>query len=97
MHVHLTIQARTELFEIGEWIERDSPDRAASFVEELFDACMQLGDMPRAFPLLPHRPESGIRRKPYGNYLIFYTVGTRVTVIHVLHGARDYERILFPE
>ncbi len=40
----------------------------------------------------------GIRRRPYGNYLIFHRVaGNTIEILHVLHGARDYEAILFPE
>jgi ParE toxin of type II toxin-antitoxin system, parDE len=32
-----------------------------------------------------------------GNYLIFYRIGLdHVEVLHVLHGAQDYEAILFP-
>ncbi len=54
--------------------------------------------MPHASPLLTNRPGSGIRRRTYGNYLIFYRVsGTAVEVLHILHGARDVERILFPD
>ena len=35
---------------------------------------------------------------PHGNYLIFYRIADdTVEVLHVLHGARDYENILFPE
>ena len=70
--------------------------RAVTFVRELREACDRLGDMPNAFSLLQRHKRSGIRRRPYGNYLIFYTVGLRVDVLHMLHGARDYERILFP-
>jgi len=28
--------------------------------------------------------------------LIFYTVDKQVNVLHVVHGARDYDAILFP-
>jgi plasmid stabilization system protein ParE len=39
----------------------------------------------------------GVRRRPVGDYLIFYRVAAdRVEVVHVLHGARDYEALLFP-
>ncbi len=96
MNVHLSAQARAELFEIGEWIERESPTQAAIFVDELYAACKSLGDLPEAFPLLPRHPESGIRRRPYRNYLIFYVVLKRVEVLHIIHGARNYEAILFP-
>ena len=54
--------------------------------------------MPRAFPLLPDWEDRGVRRRSHGNYLIFYRVhADQVEVLHVLHGARDYERILFPD
>jgi plasmid stabilization system protein ParE len=46
----------------------------------------------------PGHEEGGIRRRPWGNYLIFYRVGDdSVQILHVLHGARDYEKILFPD
>jgi plasmid stabilization system protein ParE len=45
---------------------------------------------------VPRHEHLGIRRRPFGNYLIFYRVGA-IEVVHVLHGARDYERLLFPE
>jgi len=33
----------------------------------------------------------------HGNYLIFYVVGrTEVRILRVLHGARDFEPLLFP-
>jgi toxin ParE1/3/4 len=38
-----------------------------------------------------------IRQKVHGNYLIFYRVVTdQVQIIHILHGARDDEGLLFP-
>jgi plasmid stabilization system protein ParE len=40
----------------------------------------------------------GMRRVAHGNYLIFFRiVDARVEVVHVLHGARDYEHLLFPD
>ena len=54
--------------------------------------------MPEALPLVPLYETTGIRRRVYGNYLIFYRVGPKtIDVIHILHGAMDYERLLFPE
>jgi toxin ParE1/3/4 len=48
--------------------------------------------------LVPRYEHTGVRRRPYGNYLIFYRISDdRIEVLHVLHGARDYESILFPE
>jgi plasmid stabilization system protein ParE len=48
--------------------------------------------------LVPRYEHHGIRRRPFGSYLIFYRVGTEaIEVVHILHGARDYEPLLFPE
>ncbi|MEJ1967384.1 MAG: type II toxin-antitoxin system RelE/ParE family toxin [Rhizomicrobium sp.] len=95
MIVVLSDAAEADLEAIGDWIARDAPFRAVSYVRELRQACDQLGDMPRAFPVLPRYRRSGIRKRVHGNHLIFYTVGEHVEVLHVLHGARDYEAILF--
>lgn len=83
------------LLEIARTIARDNPERALSFVAELEDRCMRLGHMPESFPLVPGWEAQGIRRRSHGAYLIFYRLsGGKVEIIHVLHGARDYEEIL---
>ena len=98
MKVALTEAALDDLFRIGQFINHDSPVRAKTFVRELYDRCRRLGGMPKAFPLLPGREHTGIRRRPYGNYLIFYWInGDTVEILHDLNGAQDYERVLFPD
>jgi len=68
-----------------------------TFVEELREACLALAEAPEAYTLVPRYEAASIRRRVYGNYLIFYRILDRdVQVLHVLHGARDYEAILFP-
>lgn len=94
MKVALTAQARAELHQIGEWIERDSPANARRFVLELEEACLRLSEMPHAFPYLPRHRELGIRRRPYRRYVILYRIkGDVIEVLHVVHGARDYEAL----
>ncbi len=98
MRVVLSAQATADLREIGLFIARDNRTRARSFVRELQAKAREIGEMPRAFPLVPRYERHGIRRRPYGRYLIFYRIeGDRVVVVHILHGARDYESLLFPE
>jgi len=95
MRVVITDAARADLIEIGEFIRPHNPKRAESFVDELLDRCEALADMPRAFPLVPRYEHYGIRRYVYRDYLIFYRVlENLVEVIHILHGARDYEALL---
>jgi plasmid stabilization system protein ParE len=92
----ITDEAETDLEHIGEWIAQDSPERAVTFIRELRSRCEALTDMAFAYPLVPEYEHTGIRRRAYGDYLIFYRVVDKtVEVFHVLHGARDYARILF--
>jgi|SRR5579859_6507688 len=96
--VVLTDSAIADLIAIGRHIKTDNPRRAETFVAELESRCHQLGTMPKAFALVPRYESSGIRRRPYRDYLIFYRiVSDRIEILHVLHGARDYESILFPD
>jgi plasmid stabilization system protein ParE len=98
MSVIFAPSAKLDLLKIGEHIKRDNPARAVSFVEELVDRCYTLTDSPRRYPLVPRYEHWGIRRCAHGNYLIFYRVRTDgVDIVHVLHGAMDYESILFPD
>jgi toxin ParE1/3/4 len=53
--------------------------------------------MPLAYPLVPRYESGGIRRRPVGDYLISYRLqDSRIEIVHILHGARDYEALLFP-
>jgi plasmid stabilization system protein ParE len=68
MKVVLSAKAKASLQEIARYIARDNLPRALSFVAELRDKAMDIGNMPRAFPLVPRYEHHGIRRRPVGNY-----------------------------
>lgn len=98
MRLAFTDVAEQELEAIGDYIALESPARAMSFVQELRKDCARLTALPKRHPLLPRYRRSGIRRRVYGRYLIFYRVEEDIVqIIHILHGAMDYEAILFPE
>lgn len=98
MKVFITERAKSDLIEIGEFIAVDNPTRALSFVEELLEKCETLAEKPLAYPLVPRFKKFAIRKRVHGNYLIFYRVReTFIEVIHILHGARDYESFLLKD
>ena len=98
MIVVLTPAAEADLERIGDHIAESSPQRALQFVREIRECCDQLGKVPERFPLVPRFAGAGIRRRVHGNYLIFYRIGAgRIDVLHILHGAMDFEPLLFPE
>ena len=96
MKVIIAEAAWADMLAIGKTIMADNPARAGTFIDELYERCQTLGDNPRAFPLLPGYEDRGIRRRVFGNYLIFYRImDDRIDVLHVLHGAQDFQRLLF--
>jgi len=85
----ITPQAERDIEEIGDYIARDNPPRALSFVRELRAQCRKITASPEAFRLR-HELGEGIRSCAHHRYAIFFSAGTyEVTIIRVLHGARD--------
>jgi plasmid stabilization system protein ParE len=95
--VRLADEAEADLEVIGDRIAEHDPARAASFIRELRERCIGLGRFPKRFPLVPRYERHRVRHCVHGNYLVFYQVEAEaVLVLHVLHGAMDYSRTLFP-
>jgi plasmid stabilization system protein ParE len=96
--VVISAAAEADLESIGDWIARENPTRAESFIQELREACLSLANAPLGYSPVPRYEHADVRRRPHGNYLIFYRVmDDEVVVLHVLHGARDYDAVLFPD
>ncbi len=91
MKVEISAAAKTDLRTIGDWIAQENPARAISFIDELFLECLSLSNFPQKYPEYKTTELGSLRRKSYGNYLIFYTVlSDQVVVTRILHGAQDY-------
>ncbi len=91
MQLILTPLAERDLESIGDYIAKDSPRRALSFVTELRVQCAKVAASPQAYC---QRPELGepVRSCAYGNYVIFFAEdGGLVRIIRVLHGAMDIQ------
>ena len=100
MNVFFTGPARRDLVEIGEYISCENPERAATFVAELVASCNRLSQLARAFALVPQLARQGIRKHRHGRNLIFYRIRAHpdsVEILRVVHGARDYMRLLLPD
>jgi toxin ParE1/3/4 len=82
-----------DLREIGDWIAKDNPRRALSFVAELREHASKIGHAPLSFPSREDlSPE--LRMAVHRPYLIFFRAGVdAVRVERVLHGARDLREL----
>jgi toxin ParE1/3/4 len=70
MRWELSPQAETDLREIGDYIARDNPDRAASFVAELLARSKRISERPAAYPTRPER-RSTLLRSPALRHLLY--------------------------
>jgi plasmid stabilization system protein ParE len=87
--VEFSPKANSDPENIGDYIARDNPGRALSFVLELKDRCKNLGDFPESHPEFPALGDNA-RFMTHGNYVVLYNVlSDRVRIESVLHGARD--------
>lgn len=93
MKVVYATEAKDNIAAIGEWIARDDPTRAASFLIDLRTACEDLADFPNAYPVLETDRDPPARKRVHGSYLILYEVADVVRILAVRHGARDPDRI----
>ena len=60
MIVLFSAEAESDLEALGDYIARDNPAQAISFLGELRQQCRGLVDFPNRFPLVPHYEAAGI-------------------------------------
>lgn len=91
MRVIFSPLAARDLEDIGDYIARDSPRRALSFVIELRRQCAKIATCPQAYRLRAELGE-GVRSCAYGNYAIFFQEApAEINIVRILHGAMDIE------
>ncbi|HEY6431253.1 MAG TPA: type II toxin-antitoxin system RelE/ParE family toxin [Acetobacteraceae bacterium] len=92
----LSPRAVTDLEEIADYIARDNPVRAASFVAELEAKCRAIVETPALYPARTDLAP-GLRMAVHGRYLVLYRDlpdENTVRVERVLHSARNLPRLL---
>lgn len=95
--VRLLRLAEDDLTEIVLYVAADRPNAAAELTTKFSRKLALLEDNPR-IGNVPH--EDSLRQLGYryllvDNYLVFYVIETPVVYIHrVIHGARDYVKLL---
>lgn len=86
--------ARADLREIVDFIARDNPERAMTFLDELLSRIESIAEQPQAYAVRDDWPVP-VRAAVHRRYLIvFRENGPRVEIARVLHSARDITDIL---
>ena len=96
MQLLITPLAAFDLEEIGDYIAQDNPVRAGSFVAELRAHCEKICLSPAGYRRRPELSDD-LCSCTHGNYVIFFESTTeQVTIVRILHGARDIPEVLKP-
>jgi len=89
MQIRWTREALERLTEIEEYISKDSPDRAISFVNYLIDQTEALEDHPRLGRVVPEVGNENIRELIARKYRIVYRVSEEgLDILTVFEGHR---------
>ena len=92
----LSPRAAADLEEIADYIARDNPVRAASFVVELEAKCLAVAASPELYPVRTDLAP-GLRMAVHGRYLVLYRDlpdEDTVRIERVLHSARNLPRLI---
>ena len=82
-----------DLEKIAEFIARDSERYAAAVVREIRDASRSLDVLSERGRVVPEFANPNVRELIVGSYRLIYEVAAdSVTVVGVIHGARDLSR-----
>ena len=82
-------EALTQLTEIEDYISKDSPNRAAIFVDQLVEQAEALPDNPGMGRMVPEIGNPGIRELIFKKYRIVYRLETDcIEILTVFEGHR---------
>ena len=86
-------QVLRDLDAIADFIVDDNPERAVSFIDELWARFRQIAERPLSFQARSDLGP-GLRSALHGTYLIVFLIESEEVVIaRVVHGARDIENL----
>ncbi len=89
------LAALDDLDEIAAYIQRDSDKYARIVVEKIRAATRDLATSPRMGRVAPELALDEVRERIVYSYRVFYRVrGDHVTILAILHGARQVTDIL---
>ena len=80
MEIIWSPRARLNLEEIGDYIAKDAPDRAAAFEDKLIDSVSRLKDFPESGSVVPEN--ESFREAHLQGYRIIYRI--RITSVDII-------------
>jgi toxin ParE1/3/4 len=98
--VNISATAESEARRIHSFIARDSPQAAVRWVREFRRRGRSLAHLPHRCEVIPEADDLSVdyRHLHFGNYRIIFEVeNDEVTILHVLHAARQLDPSFFEQ
>ena len=90
-----SLTAEEDLRAVEDFIAKDSVLYAVGFIDRLIEAAEQLAFSPEMGRVVPEFNRDDLRELLFRAYRIVYQLrGDTVTVVRVVHGARDLARLM---
>lgn len=92
--IHWALTAAEDVRLLEEWIARDSSLNAVDFTDRLIGSVEKLADSPLPGRIVPEFNQDRLREFIFRGYRVVYSFeGSFVTVLRMVHGARDMRRM----
>ena len=93
MRLELSRFVEGDLEAIADFIAEGNPERAVSFIRQIWHAILRIGEQPLLCQLRPEIGE-GARLAVVGRYVVLFRVaGEAVRIERVVYGGRDLPRL----
>ncbi len=90
-----SLEALSDLETIADYIAKDSPFYASSFVRELKEISRSLATLSERGRIVPEFDQSDIREIFVKKYRLIYQIKiSQIKILTLVHGARDFSRTL---
>lgn len=95
MKLEITVPAFEDLESIRDYIRKDSPFYADTYIEKILNSIQNIQDFPKIGRFIPKFRNDNIREKRFGNYRIIYQLTPdQINIIAVIHSARKINKII---
>ena len=93
--VHWSLTASHDLQEVEDFIARDSVLHAVTFIDRIVEAAEKLQSVPKRGRVVPEYGRPDLRELLFRGYRIVYLLkDDMVTILRVVHGARDLANLV---
>jgi addiction module RelE/StbE family toxin len=96
--IRWSLTAENDLRAIEEFIAKDSVLHAISFMDRLVESAEKLSSSPKIGRMVPEFSREDLRELIFRSYRVVYQLhGDTVTILRVVHGARDLPGLVHRE